>query len=87
MMLSLTENWNYTTRRLSKICIEGVDSIGSALKELEQTGYIVRNRLRDGKGKITDVEYIIDETPHNRGPDTTDKRPPDTVEKDTKNWI
>ena len=68
MMLSLPEDWNYTTRGLAKICKEGTDSIGSALKELERTGYIVRNRLRDSKGKIVDVEYVIYETPH----------PPDT---------
>lgn len=85
MMLSLPEDWNYTTRGLSKICKEGTDSIGSALKELEQAGYIVRNRLRDSKGKITDVEYFIYETPHNRGPDTSDKSPPYTVDPDTEN--
>ena len=63
MMLSLPEDWNYTTRGLAKICKEGTDSIGSALKELERAGYIVRDRLRDSKGKIVDVEYahILDE--------------------------
>ena len=64
MMLSLPEEWNYTIRGLASICKEGTDSIGSALKELERTGYIVRNRLRDSKGKILDVEYVIYETPH-----------------------
>ena len=28
MMLSLPEEWNYTTRGLAKICKEGVDAIG-----------------------------------------------------------
>ena len=68
MMLSLPEEWNYTTKGLASICKEGTESIGTALKELERTGYIVRNRLRDSKGKITDVEYVIYETPHK--PDT-----------------
>ena len=58
MMLSLPEEWNYTTRGLAAICKEGADCIGSALRELEQAGYIVRNRIRDSKGKIVDVEYI-----------------------------
>ena len=66
MMLSLPEDWNYTTRGLAKICKEGTDSIDSALKKLEWAGYIVRNRLRDRKGKIVDVEYAIYETPHPR---------------------
>ena len=35
MMLSLPEDWNYTTRGLAKICKEGVDAIGGALRELE----------------------------------------------------
>ena len=35
MMLSLPDDWNYTTRGLASICKEGVDSIGSALRELE----------------------------------------------------
>ena len=66
MTLSLPEDWNYTTRGLAKICKEGTDSIDSALKKLEWAGYIVRNRLRDRKGKIVDVEYAIYETPHPR---------------------
>ena len=70
MMLSLPEEWNYTTRGLASICKEGTDSIGTALKELERAGYIVRNRLRDSKGKIMDVEYVIYETPHEPEPDT-----------------
>ena len=43
MMLSLPEDWNYTTRGLAKICKEGTDSIVSVLKEPERAGYIVRN--------------------------------------------
>ena len=31
MMLSLPEDWNYTTRGLAKICKEGVDAIGACL--------------------------------------------------------
>ena len=60
MMLSLPDEWNYTTRGLAAICREGVDSIGAALKELEAHGYIRRTQLRDEKGKITDVQYVMD---------------------------
>lgn len=69
-MLSLPEEWDYTTRGLAAICKDGVDSISSALKELEQRGYLVRTRLRDDKGRITDVEYNIYETPQPPAPDT-----------------
>ena len=85
MMLSLPEDWNYTTRGLAKICKEGTDSIASALKELERAGYIVRNRPRDGKSKIVDVEYGVYETPHflNTGQPCEDE--PDMACPDTEN--
>lgn len=80
MMLYLPEDWNHTTRGLAKICKEGTDSIGSALKEPE-----LRNRLWDSKGKIVDVEYVIYETPHS--PDTGQpcEDEPDTACPDTEN--
>ena len=52
MILSLPEEWNYTTRGLASICKEGVDAIGSALKELETAGYIVRRQLRGTNGVL-----------------------------------
>ena len=70
MMLSLPEDWNYTTRSLAKICKEGVDAIGAALRELEAAGYIVRHKLRDRQGRISDTEYVIYEQPQLRKPDT-----------------
>ena len=64
MMLSLPDEWNYTTRGLAAICREGVDSIGAALRELESAGYLIRHRLRDKGGRISDTEYIVYESPH-----------------------
>ena len=82
MMLSLPEDWNYTTRGLAKICKEGVDAIGGALRELESAGYIVRHQLRDRQGRISDTEYVIYEQPQPKAPDTPQ---PDTVSPDTEN--
>ena len=86
-MLSLTNEWEYSTRGLAAICKEGVDAIGAALKELETCGYLVRHQLRDDKGRISDTEYVIYETPHTACPDTEnpymDK--PDTDKPDTEN--
>ena len=70
IMLFLPEDWNYTTRGLAKICKEGVDAIGAALRELEAAGYIVRHKLRDRQGRISDTEYVIYEQPQLRKPDT-----------------
>ena len=85
MMLSLPDDWNYTTRGLAKICKEGVDAIGGALRELEGAGYIVRHQLRDRQGRISDTEYVIYEQPQlpeTPGPDTAG---PDTDSPDTEN--
>ena len=82
MILSLPEEWNYTTRGLAAICKEGVDAIGSALKELETAGYIVRRQLRGANGRITDTEYIIYEQPQ---PKKLDMLPSDVVSPDTEN--
>ena len=84
MMLSLPEDWNYTTRGLAKICKEGVDAIGATLRELEGAGYIVRHQRRDKSGRITDTEYVIYEQPQ---PDMSqpDMSQPDTASPDTEN--
>lgn len=47
LMLSLPEDWDYTTKGLAHICRDGVDSITTALKELERHGYLTRQRLRN----------------------------------------
>lgn len=39
LMLSLPEDWDYTTRGLSCICKDGVDSIRVGIQELEANGY------------------------------------------------
>ena len=82
MMLSLPDEWNYTTRGLAKICKEGVDAIGGALRELEKAGYIVRRVVRNERGRICDMEYTIYEQPHPRQPDSPR---PDTTALDTEN--
>lgn len=51
-MLSLPDNWDYTTRGLAKICKDGVDGITAQLKELEQYGYLIRHRIRDTGGRM-----------------------------------
>lgn len=85
VMLSLPDEWNYTTRGLARICKEGVDSIGGALREMEQAGYIVRNQLRDAKGRIRDTEYVIYEKPQKPSTDLPDTALPYTDNPDTEN--
>ncbi|WP_338133621.1 DUF6017 domain-containing protein [Clostridium tetani] len=63
LMLSLPENWDYTTKGLSLICKDGIDSINGGIRELEANGYVIRRRLRNEKGQLTTTEYTIFEQP------------------------
>ena len=63
LMLSLPEDWDYTVKGLAYICKYGIDSINGAIKELEATGYMHRQRVRNDRGQLTTVEYTIREYP------------------------
>ena len=63
VMLSLPDDWDYTLAGLARISREGVDAIREAVKELERAGYVIRNRVRNEKGQLTDTEYAIYEKP------------------------
>ncbi|MBZ4667293.1 MAG: helix-turn-helix protein [Defluviitaleaceae bacterium] len=73
LMLSLPDNWDYTTKGLSCICKDGIDSINATIKELETSGYLIRRRIRNDKGQLTTTEYTIFEKPQKL--DTTDAPP------------
>ncbi len=62
-MLSLPEDWDYTLKGLATLFSDGIDSIRSGIRELEAHGYMVRKRVRDEKGRLAGVEYVIYETP------------------------
>ena len=63
-MLSLPESWDYTLKGLTYLFSDGLDSVRQGIKELEEHGYVVRERKRDEKGRLGDMEYVIYETPH-----------------------
>lgn len=97
LMLSLPEDWDYSIRGLAAICKEGVDAITSALRELEEQGYVMRRRLRSQSGRICDTEYVIYEqpraaaqnmdSPYPENPDTAklDLEKPAELKKDPSN--
>ena len=63
LMLSLPPTWDYSIGGLVAICKESHTSIRSALKELEQNRYLVRERINSEKGYFT-YEYTLYEIPH-----------------------
>ena len=62
LMLSLPPEWDYSVAGLSTICKEGMTAIRAALKELEETGYLRRERRNNEKGYFV-YEYILTEIP------------------------
>ena len=63
LMLSLPDDWNYNMQGLATLSRDGIDSVRSAIKELENHGYVERHRLRNEYGFYGDTEYIIREVP------------------------
>ena len=73
LMLSLPENWDYTTKGLARICKDGVDSICAGVRELEEQGYVIRERVRNSNGQLGAIEYTILEQP--RLPEPKQEKP------------
>lgn len=69
LMLSLPDNWDYTTKGLARICKDGVDSICAAVRELEEHGYVIRERVRGANGQLGSIEYTILEKPAEPSPE------------------
>ena len=84
LMLSLPENWDYTTKGLARICKDGVDSICATVKELEKAGYVQRRRLRDDLGRLAEVEYTILEKPVIPAPEEESPKPEKPVQVKSK---
>lgn len=78
-ILSLPEDWDYTLEGLSMLCRDGVDSVRSALKELESFGYVETTRIRDEKGRLRGTEYVVYEKPVPEEPQMV--KEPDMEEK------
>ena len=69
LMLSLPEGWDYTTKGLAHICKDGVDSICAGVRELEEQGYVIRERVRNANGQLGAIEYTILEQPRTSEPE------------------
>lgn len=63
-MLSLPNDWEFSENGLQSILRDGQTSIRSALKELEKSGYLRRERVRDDKGRIAECVWVVSDCPH-----------------------
>jgi len=62
-MLSLPDDWDYSLKGLTTGCRDGIDSVRSAVHELEDGGYLYRSKVRDARGRIVDYNYEVFEQP------------------------
>lgn len=65
IMLSLPDEWHYSVKGLKSICRESINTINGILQELEENGYLLRNRIYCN-GKISEWEYVIFESKENK---------------------
>lgn len=71
-MLSLPDDWDYSLKGLATGCKDGIDSVRSAVHELEDGGYLCRSKVRDARGRIIDYNYEVFELPQK---ERIEKRP------------
>ncbi len=62
-LLSLPDDWSVYLSELQKHATDGRDSLRSALSELIEHGYLVRNQKRNEDGKFGAISYDIIESP------------------------
>lgn len=86
-LLSKPNNWRVSPEHLRKASLGGRDAIYATLKELMEAGYIIRRDVRNPRGRVVGVEYIVLEG-KNAPVETPEFLPfpekPDTVKPDTE---
>lgn len=61
-LLDKPDDWRVNSTQIANHCPEGRDAVRAALAELEQCGYLTRQRVQGSKGRwCTDV--VVHETP------------------------
>lgn len=63
-MLSLPNDWSYSTVGLASLVKESKNTIHRLLKELESKNYLIRKSIRDDKGRFVKYDYVIYELPY-----------------------
>lgn len=63
LMLSLPDDWNYNMKGLATLSKDGIDSVRTAMKELENQGYVEKDRSRNEAGCYQRTVYTVREVP------------------------
>lgn len=87
-MLSMPDDWTFYNNELINHAKDGKDSFKSAMKELQETGYVKRKRKQNEEGKFDGWETIVYEIPSDGETDGREIRQSDNPQllnnKDTK---
>ncbi|MBQ6265142.1 MAG: helix-turn-helix domain-containing protein [Clostridia bacterium] len=70
MIASLPDDWNFSVRGLCALCSDGRDSVISAVRELEQAGFLKRINSYGEKGRFSKCEWNITDSPFTAKPFT-----------------
>ena len=81
VVLSLPDEWDYSTDGIIAMCLEGRDAIATIIKELKEHGYVSITEERNDKGRFEYV-WTFYETPIGHSP-TTDLPYTDTPTTET----
>ena len=60
---SQDESWEFYQKEVVKHATDGMDSLRTGLKELEEQGYLTRRRVRDKQGHWGEAEWTLHEKP------------------------
>ena len=63
LIFSLGDGWEVSIERLTAFSKDGRDAVRNAVIELEEAGYLVRERVRGGDGLLGDMDYVISDSP------------------------
>ncbi len=62
-ILSLPDNWSFSVKGIAKICKVGERTVYRFFKELEECGYLRKERIKDERGCFVDTSYFFTENP------------------------
>ena len=89
-MLSLPDDWDYSLKGLTTGCKDGLDSVRTAVLELEEHGYVRRQKVRNARGQIIDYDYQVYESPVEdvpAVPDDDNSTPPPSASSGQKSGV
>lgn len=79
---SKADDWQFYIKEIASKSKDGIDSVRSGIKELEDAGYLERERVNNKDTGLIEYDYIIHESPYREKPHTVN---PITDKSNTNN--